>query len=131
MIECGDSNANPDQSFQAQVLRLQRLAVYVRWAVVAGLWLTIGSYSLWLLREDLILMQRYFTWTALRYALAYKPIAAVGVSLCVGMTVSVLVWQSRNIIWGLPRRERRQFEQQVERICRRGPTHPLWKWVCR
>ena len=113
------------------VQRLQQLAVYTRWAVVGLLWLTIGSVSLWLLRDDLSLMHQYFTWAALRYALAYSPLAAVGLSVCIGMTVAVLVWQSRNILWGLPLKEQRQFEQQAERICRQGPSHPLWKWVCR
>jgi len=131
MSEFSESDVTLDQALQSQVQRLQRLSVYIRWLVVAGLWLTIGSYSLWLLRDDINLMRQYFTWTSLRYALAYKPIAAFGFSVCTGMTVAVLIWQSRNIIWGLPRRERRQFEQQVERIRRQGPTHPLWKWVCR
>jgi hypothetical protein len=125
-------SASPsDTTWQTQVDRLHRLMVYARWFVVLGLWLTIGSYSLWLLRNDLRLMQQYFTWAALRYALAYNPIAAMGFSLCVGMTVAVLVWQSRNIIWGLPRRERQRLENQVKRIRQQGSTHPLWNWVCR
>ncbi|MCS6813032.1 MAG: hypothetical protein NZ772_05595 [Cyanobacteria bacterium] len=120
-----------DNLLQHQVQRLQRLTVYTRWVVVSILWLTVGSYSLWLLRDDIVLMYQYFTWAALRYALAYQPVAAVGISLCIGMTVAVLVWQSRNILWGLPRSERQRFEQQVLRIRKQGPSHPLWKWVCR
>lgn len=127
------SNVEPitDNLLQHQVQRLQRLTVYTRWVVVGILWLTVGSYSLWLLRNDIALMYQYFTWAALRYALAYQPVAAVGISLCIGMTVAVLVWQSRNILWGLPRREQHRFEQQVLRIRKQGPSHPLWKWVCR
>ncbi len=120
-----------DPRFQAEVDRLYRLTLYGRWLVVGVLWLTIGLVSLWGLRYPISLMLDYFTWAALRYGLAFHPVAAVGLALCIGMTVAVLVWQSRNILFGLPRRERQRLEQQVSRIRQQGNSHPLWKFVCK
>lgn len=117
--------------FAAEVERLHQLTVWARWLVVGCLWGTIGLLSLWGLRAELALWWQYFTWTAVRYGLAYNPLAAIGLGLCLGLTVATLVWQSRNIIWGLPRPERRRLMQQARRIRRQGPSHPLWKWVCR
>jgi hypothetical protein len=47
------------------------------------------------------------------------------------MTLAVLIWQSRNILFGLPENEQRRLEQQVLRIREQGQSHPLWKWICR
>jgi len=46
------------------------------------------------------------------------------------VTTSVLVWQSRNILWGLPLAEQEKLKKQVYRIRQQGSSHPLWKWVC-
>lgn len=120
-----------DPGFQRQVDRLYRLTVYARWLVLGVLWLTIGSFSLWGLRYPISLMIDHFTWAALRYGLAFHPIPATGLVVCVGMTVAVLVWQSRNILFGLPLQERQRLEQQVSRIRQQGNSHPLWKLVCK
>jgi hypothetical protein len=40
-----------------------------------------------------------------------------------------LVWQSRNIIWGIPNKEQQRLTQQVGNIRKQGSSHPLWKWV--
>lgn len=117
--------------FANEVERLHQLTVGVRWLIVGCLWSTIGLLSLWGLRGELALWRQYFTWTAVRYGLAYNPLAAIGLGLCLGLTVATLVWQSRNILWGLPRTERHRLIQQARRIHRQGPSHPLWKWVCR
>jgi len=128
-------NAAPTQTstiaFEQQVERMRQLAVIGRWLVAAVLWLTIGVASLWRFRRDLQLMMDYFTWAAMRYALAGAPLAAIGLGLCVGMTVSVLIWQSRNILFGLPQAERKQFERQVIKIRQQGTSHPLWRWIDR
>lgn len=121
----------PPSSFAAEIERLHQLTVWARWLVVSCLWATIGLLSLWGLRGELALLQQYFTWTAVRYGLAYNPLPAIGLGLCLGLTVATLVWQSRNILWGLPRAERRRLIQHARRIRRQGPSHPLWKWVCR
>lgn len=125
--------ASPQESFEfkAEVERLHRMTVYSRWLVVVLLWLTIGMLSLWGLRYPISLIRDYFTWAAVRYGLAYHPIAAVGLGTCVGMTIAVLIWQSRNILWGLPKAEQQQLERQVLRIRQQGPSHPLWRFVCR
>lgn len=119
-----------DLTFQTQVKRLQETMVYFRWLFVLGLWLTVGTLSLWGLRSEIALWVQYFTWTAVRYGLAYNPLQAIGLSGCIGMTAAVLVWQSRNILFGMPEQERKRIEQQVYRIRQQGPSHPLWNRVC-
>ena len=123
-------NANLDPTFKQQVQRLHHLTVYGRWLFVALLWISIGSLSLWALRSEIALWRQYFTWAAVRYGLYYNPLPTFGLAFCIGMTVAVLVWQSRNILLGLPRPEQRRLEEQVYRIRQQGSSHPLWKWVC-
>ena len=123
-------NAKEDPNFAAQVERLLELTVYGRWLFVAFLWLTIGSLSLWALRDEIALLQQHFTWVAVRYGLVYNRLPAMGLALCVGMTVAVMIWQSRNILIGMPQVERRRLEQQVFRIRQQGNSHPLWNLVC-
>ena len=119
-----------DPTFLAQVQKLHQLTVYGRWLVVCLLWFSIGLLSLWGLRSEIALWQQYFTWVAVRYSLYYNPLPTFGLALCIGMTVAVLFWQSRNILVGLPLQEQRRLEQQVFRIRQQGPSHPLWRWVC-
>ncbi|OAB57834.1 hypothetical protein AY600_16870 [Phormidium willei BDU 130791] len=116
-------------TFQQQLHRLHRLTVVARWLLVILLWLSLGLISLWTLRPEIALWLDHFTWVALWYAFRHYPWAALGLSICVGWTVSVLVWQSRNIIWGMPDLERRRLEHQLWRIRANGTQHPLWKWV--
>lgn len=111
--------------------RLYRLLVYVRWLAIALLWLFVGSLSLWQLRPDFKLWRDYFTWTAVRYSLAFHPLATLGLSLCVGFTVGVLVWQSRTILFGVSQEQTRRLETQLYRIRQQGASHPLWRWVCK
>jgi len=125
------SSLENDSIFQAEVQRLHELTVYGRWLVVGFLWLSVGALSLWGLRSEIALWLENFTWAAVRYGLVYNRLPAVGLGLCVGMTVAVLVWQSRNILLGLPRKEQQRLEQQVRRIRQQGRSHPLWRWVCR
>lgn len=120
-----------DSTFQQQVERLHQVSVSGRWLVVAGLWLTVAPVSLWNLRSEISLWLDYFTWTAVRYGLAYHRLAAMGLGLCLGMTLAVLLWQTRNLLWGRSQREQRRLEQQVLQIRRQGPSHPLWQWVCK
>jgi hypothetical protein len=125
-----DSGQN-DPAFRQEIQRLHKLTVYGRWFVVCWLWLLIAPICLWNLRSEIELWREYFTWAALRYGLAFHPFAAFGLALCVGMTVSVLLWQSRNILFGISDRQTRRLEQQVLKIRQQGSSHPLWKWVCR
>lgn len=120
-----------DPTFKAHVQRLHQLTVYLRWLFVGLLWLTVAPLSLWGWHYELSLLRSHFTWAALRYGIAYNRLPALGLAFCIGMTIAVLVWQSRNILFGLPRQEQRRLEQQVYRISQQGPSHPLWKWVCK
>lgn len=119
-----------NSTFANQVQRLHRLTVYFRWLFVLVLWLVVAPLAIWDLRTDIQLWREHFTWTAVRYALYFRPLATLGLSLCIGMTMAVLIWQSRNIIWGLPEHEQKRLEQQVMRIRNQGSSHPLWKWIC-
>jgi hypothetical protein len=115
--------------FQQKVARLHQLTVYFRWLVVLFSWLTLGTYALWNLREEIALVFDYFTWAAVYYGLHFNFVPTMCLIFCVSITISVLVWQSRNIIWGLPQKEKRQLEKQVEKILATGTKHPLWKWI--
>jgi hypothetical protein len=115
--------------FIQQVDKLLMLQTYARWLFVSLLWITIAPASLWGLRNEIVLWQQYFTWVAVRFGLIYNPLSAFGLAFCIGMTASVLVWQSRNILFGLPKVEQERLEKQVWRIRQQGTSHPLWKWV--
>ncbi len=125
------THSDLDPSFKTQVQRLHKVTVYGRWAVVGLLWITLTPLCLWGWRYELSLMRSHFTWAALRYAIIFNRLPALGLSLCIGVTVAVLVWQSRNILLGIPPQEQRRLENQVRRICQQGSSHPLWKWVCK
>jgi hypothetical protein len=135
-MEAPNDDADPDLAessspqFRTEVERLYRLTLYGRWLFAGLLWLILGSWSVWDLREPIALMREYFTWSALRYGLVFHPIGALGLGLCVSLTVSVLVWQSRNLIWGLPQAEQKRLHESVCKIRQQGMSHPLWKWVC-
>lgn len=125
-----DTEAASNQAFQQEIERLHQLTVYGRWLVVGLLWLTVGSLSLWGLRYPISLILDHFTWAAVRYGLAFHRLSAIGLAVCVGSTLGVLIWQSRNILVGLSAREKKRLEQQLYRIRQQGPTHPLWKFIC-
>lgn len=118
-----------DPIFQQQVQRLHRLTVYGRWLTVGLLWLGLAPLCLWALRSEIALWLDYFTWTAVYYTIIYNRLAAIGLILCFAATVAVLVWQSRNILWGIPADHQKYLENQVLKIRRQGKSHPLWKWV--
>jgi len=125
------TKAELDPIFEAQVKRLHQLNVYGRWLLASILWITLGPLSVWGWRYEISLLRSHFTWAAVRYGIIYNRLPVMGIAICVAMTTSVLVWQSRNILWGMPPAERKRLEQQVNRISQQGPSHPLWKWVCK
>ena len=116
-------------NFQQKVNRLYELSLYGRWLFVIASWLTLGLYAIWNLREEIALCLDYFTWTAVYYGLHFNVLPTLCLAFCIGTTLSVLLWQSRNIIWGLPEIERRKLERKVEKILNKGTKHPLWKWI--
>lgn len=119
-----------DPTFQQEVQKLHEITVWGRWLLVGFLWITIAPLCLWNLRSEIALLQQHFTWAALKYGLAYNRVPTLGLALCYSMTAAVLIWQSRNILWGMPPQEKRRLEKQVNRIRQQGASHPLWKWVC-
>jgi hypothetical protein len=120
-----------DPVFKQQILRLHQLTVYARWIVVVAFWISIAPICLWSLRSEIALWLEHFTWTAVRFSLVYNPIPTLGLSLCLGTTVSVLLWQSHNILWGISDRQTQRLEKQLFKIHQQGISHPLWKWVCK
>lgn len=129
-VASGSSSAT-DPQLQQQIQRLYQLTVYGRWMLVGALWLGLAPLCLWGLRYEISLLLDYFTWTAVRYGIAYNRLPAFGLAFCLGMTLSVATWQVRNRLLGLPSRERKRLVNQVIRIRRQGKSHPLWQWVCR
>jgi hypothetical protein len=123
--------ADYNPPMQQQMQRLHEIMVYARWSVAVCLWVAIAPFCLWHLRSDIALWFDYFTWAAVRYSLAFNPVAAVGLALCIGFTVSVLLWQSHNILWGVSDRQKRRLENQLFYIQQQGASHPLWKWIFR
>jgi hypothetical protein len=122
-----DPQLNP--KFEQAIQRMHRLTLYGRWGVVLVCWVVFAPLSLWSMQDEFALWHDYFTWSAFRFSLAYHPWATLGLALCFGMTLSTLIWQSRNILWGLPQRDRHRLEQIVCQIHKQGSSHPLWKWV--
>ena len=109
-----------------------RSIVLRRWWVISGLlWLTVAPLSLWSLRPDIALVRQHFTWSAVRYGLAYNRLAAVGLGLCVGLTVALLVAESRYILWGMTQAEAQRLEKLLHRINAQGNSHPLWRHLYR
>jgi len=135
--EYSSSNSNTDQdetlqrdrAFNQAIDRLHRLNVIGRWLTLLILWLTVGGWSLWQLRKTWQILQDYFTWSAIRVGLMFHPIAAVGLGLCIGLTLSTLIGQSRNLIWGLPDYEQASLRGRVLKIQQQGRSHPLWNRV--
>lgn len=120
---------NNQSEFKRQVAKLHRLTVYGRWLFVLGSWLTLGIYALWQLKPEIALWFDYFTWAAVYYGFHFNLVPTLCLAFCTAVTVSVLTWQSRNIIWGLPSREQHQLAKQVKRIQAKGKKHLLWRWI--
>ena len=121
--------AELEPKLNRQVEKLHQLTVYARWLLVLFCWSTIGIFGLLSLRTEINLWFEYFTWSAVRYGISYNLLPSLCVAFCIGLTLSVLVWQSRNILWGLPAQERYRLQQQVKRIMAAGSSHPLWKFI--
>ncbi|RMF67995.1 MAG: hypothetical protein D6742_06250, partial [Cyanobacteria bacterium J069] len=94
------------------------------------LWLVVLPLAIWVLRDEIALWRRYFTWTAVRYGLVYHPLAATGLIVCISLTVSTLLWQSYVMLLGIPASHRQRLSQRLFKIRQQGPTHPLWRQVC-
>jgi hypothetical protein len=119
-----------DRTFEQQIQRLYEISLQRRWLFVATCWLTLGAYGIWGLRQQISLGFDYFTWALVRYSVVFDPIPSLCVGFCVATTVSSLVGQSRNILFGFSPQYRRHLEKQLWRIRALGTRHPLWKRIC-
>ncbi|MEM9137641.1 MAG: hypothetical protein AAGB01_09880 [Cyanobacteria bacterium P01_F01_bin.42] len=119
-----------DSELYQSVMRLHQLTVLGRWCLVLVLWLTVGIVSLWQMIPNIQLALEHFTWAAVRTAFRYNYWAGIGLTFCVALTFSVLLWQSRNILFGLPNPDQKRLVERLLKIRDQGPSHPLWKWVC-
>ena len=100
------------------------------WAWVSlGLWLSVGILSLWSLRFEFQELREYFTWAAVRYMLYFNRLAALGLAICLSSTISLLFAESRHILLGLSKGEKRYFTRRLEKIYEQGASHPAWKII--
>ena len=120
---------NTPTEFERQLEQLNRVVMASWWLLCGGLWLTVGLLSLWRLRFEIERLFEFFTWTQIRYGLAYNPLSAAGLGLCVGLTVGLLISHSRHIVFGLSVGERQRLEKLLLRIRQQGPAHPFWRWI--
>lgn len=112
-----------------QIDRLYQFNIYRRWFIVFCLWLTIGGYSIWSLRREIALWIDDFTWVAVKYALAYNSLAAIGLGFCLGLTTATLISQSIYILQGYSPRQKYLLEQQVLNIQAKGQKNFLYRWI--
>lgn len=84
------------------------------WLITLGLWTTVGAASLWSLRRTFHQISEYFTWAAIRYGLGFNRPAAIGLGLCVGLTVALLVKETRFQLFGLTRQERNDLQKALD-----------------
>jgi hypothetical protein len=119
------------KKMESQIGRLIEVQTRMRWTFVLFLWLTLGSFCIWWLRDDIALWMEFFTWSAVRVSLQHNRLVFLGLGLCVAMTLSTLIWQSWHILWGIRLSEYRSLARQVAEIQQAGSQHPLWKWVCK
>jgi hypothetical protein len=62
-------------------------------------------------------------------AFRFNRFSAVGIMICMVMTLSVLLSQSRNILFGRSTSDQERLRQQLLRIKQQGESHPLWRWL--
>jgi hypothetical protein len=112
-----------------ELQRLRLLAIYKRWVAVAVCWSILAPLGVWELRAEIELWRDYFTWTAVRYGLAYHPLAALCLLFCFGITLSTLVLHCEYRWGAISPREKTRLEQHLGAIAQLSPRHPLRRWV--
>ncbi|MEO0852027.1 MAG: hypothetical protein AAFY15_00795 [Cyanobacteria bacterium J06648_11] len=109
--------------------KLARVYLGLRWGMVGLVWLSVGVPSLLILRMEISRLLEFFTWAGLKYSLLYSPLAAMGVSICLGFTLTALLWQSQHELFGFSERTQRSLERQAERIGQLDRSHWLRRWL--
>lgn len=110
------------------VQQLMTAVILGRWLVVLMLWLTLGLYSLWGLRQEIPIWLEHLTWASVRYGLGYNPWASFSLVLCIAYTCAVLVWHSQKLLKGWSARETYRFEKEAQKIAQ-NPRHWLWYFL--
>lgn len=120
---------NPERELSKQVAKYYQLTIYAQWFLISLSWLTLGAYGIFGLRHEFKLWLDHFTWSAFRYGLVYNPIPSLCILICLTITISILIGQSRHILWGLSAKEKFYLEQKTKTILTKGNRHFLWKWL--
>lgn len=97
------------------MLTLRRRWIRRWWLVVLILWSSVGTVSIWSLRRTWQQLAEHFTWAALRYGLAFNRLAAIGLGLCLGLTVALLIKQTRFLLFGLTTQEKKVLNEALRR----------------
>jgi hypothetical protein len=119
-----------DLNLDQQVAKLRRVDMFLRWLLVLILWLTLGVWSCWEMRESLLQLTEYLSLTGLKYSLFFHLWGGGGgLILCLSLTVSSMLWQIGQSFWRLSPRERQMLETRVQKIQELGTKHPFWRWI--
>jgi hypothetical protein len=120
----------PDARLDFQVAKLRRVDAWLRWLGVVLVWLTLGVWSCWEMRESLKLLSEYLSLTGVQYSVFHHLIGGGGgLIFCVSLTISSVFWQIGQSFIGLSARDRQRLENRVQKIVDRGNKHPLWRWI--
>lgn len=114
---------------QQAVVKLHAWEQRKRWLLVALMWLLGVPFCLILLRDRISLLLDYFTWSGVRYGLAFNRVAAFGLVTTLLLTLTSLLSQGLYKRYGLATAEVKRLEKRVLRIQARGERHPLWRRI--
>lgn len=120
---------NEKLKLEPKIKKYYQLIVVRQWKIVLICWLTLGIFSFWELRAEFKLWAEYFTWSAVRYALVYHRLSAICLSICIGLTLGLLIRQSKEILWGFSDQEKYRLQREVDKIFEQGQTHPFYKFL--
>ncbi|MEO0768342.1 MAG: hypothetical protein AAFY72_02750 [Cyanobacteria bacterium J06649_4] len=117
----------PETVQELEALRQDMMRTW--WKICLGIWLTVGIGCLWWIRRDLVEISEYFTWAAVRSIFLYQRPAGTGLAFCIALTFVLLLSESRQILWGISKDERKRLLINLQRIHAQGPSHPQWKVI--
>lgn len=119
-----------EQPCDREIQKLHKLMTYGRWIAVVTAWILIVPFALWNMKETIELCIDYCTWSNIRLGLEFHPLSALGLSFSVGIALSVLVWQSKNILQGgLSDQQKYYLRRKVQKIRQQRKKHWLYRWI--
>lgn len=119
----------PNPLLSQQIAKLHQLEVWRRWLSMLLMWLTLGSWSLWDVRESIVILREYFSWPGILYGFYFHLGGGCGLLFCLLSTCSSLLWQISHSAGQLSAKERYQLEVRVRQIQARGQDNWLWRWI--